>query len=125
MNMLNAQPSQTNLRSHAASTLIQAYGKGSGGGKSVGKRAVRVSTPLLTQTDAEHAYVNLAAIRGADNKHGPVILYGSTKKIIELTPNQRAAIDWMVARGATTQSRLGGSISTRDEMYAERLDRWL
>ena len=42
-----------------------------------------------------------------------------------ITPDQQKAIDRMLHRAATTTSRLSGSPPTREQIYAERLGRWV
>lgn len=43
----------------------------------------------------------------------------------EITPDQQAAIDRMLARSKAYTGRSSGPLPTREEIYAERLNRWL
>lgn len=43
----------------------------------------------------------------------------------EIAPDQQTAIDRTLARSAANAGRRIGPLSTREEIHAERLDRWL
>ncbi|OYU15569.1 MAG: hypothetical protein CFE37_05490 [Alphaproteobacteria bacterium PA4] len=46
------------------------------------------------------------------------------KQVNTITPEQQEAIDWMVNFGKTQTGDLALPLPSREETYAERLDRW-
>lgn len=47
------------------------------------------------------------------------------KQVNTITPEQQEAIDWMINFGKTRKGELELPLPSREETYAERLDRWL
>lgn len=47
------------------------------------------------------------------------------REVRTITPEQQEAIDWMVNFGKERKGEIALPLASRDETYAERLDRWL
>jgi hypothetical protein len=47
------------------------------------------------------------------------------RQVNTLTPEQQEAIDWMINFGENHKGRVALPLPSREETYAERLDRWL